>query len=116
MTGWKIWKNSRGEKDNDSGVMGAVGLPSFWGTCHGTRGSLSKTRKAGGSSHLNVSRVSRPAGGACLLAVFQDRVPYAGQLCIAAVLASCALVVCVGEQGSEGLEVFVGGVGGEVVE
>ena len=53
---------------------------------------------------------------ACLLPVSQDRVPYAGELCIAAVLASCALVVCGAEQHSEGLEVFVCGVGGEVVE
>ena len=53
---------------------------------------------------------------ACLLPVFQDGVPYAGQLCVAAVVPSCALVVCVAEQHAEGLEVFVCGVGGEVVE
>ena len=34
---------------------------------------------------------------------------YAGELCIAAVVASCALVVCGAEQYGEGLEVFVCG-------
>ena len=53
---------------------------------------------------------------ACLLPVSQNRVPYACELCVAAVVASGALVVCGAEQYAEGCEVFVCGVGGEVVE
>ena len=57
-----------------------------------------------------------PPLGACLLPVFEDGVTYACELCVAAVVASGALVVCGAEQHGEGGEVFVCGVGGEVVE
>ena len=53
---------------------------------------------------------------ACLLLVFGDEVPDAGEVCIAAVVPSCAFVVRGVEQHAEGCEVFVCGVGGEVVE
>ena len=52
----------------------------------------------------------------CLLVVFEDGVADACELCVAAVLASGALAVCGGEEHGEGCEVFVCGVGGEVVE
>ena len=42
--------------------------------------------------------------------------PYSCEVCVAAVVASVALVVCGVEEYGEGGEVFVCGVGGEVVE